>query len=255
MDAVELINGREALWQGVGGWLWPVLVAPFVGSFLGVLIARLPAGRSVVLGRSVCPACDHALGARDLVPIASFVVLRGRCRFCARPIERFHLWVELSALTIALWAAAAGQSGAVLWAGCLLGWTLLALAWIDAVCLRLPDVLTLPLILAGLAEAALLEPDVLTGRAVGAAAAYAGLRLLAWTYRRFRGREGLGQGDAKLLAAAGAWVGGALLPDVLLGAALAGLAWAVRRGRPNPGERVPFGPFIAVSAWLVWLYF
>ena len=249
MDAVELINGRD-----VWSWLWPVLVAPFVGSFLGVLIARLPIGRSVVLGRSSCPSCGHVRGAPDLVPIASLLALRGRCRFCAHPIAPFHLWVELSALTIALWAAASGESGLLLWAGCALGWTLLALAWIDAVCLRLPDVLTLPLILAGLAEAALLEPDTLTARAVGAATAYVGMSLLAWAYRRLRGREGLGQGDAKLLAAAGAWVGGLLLPEVLLGAALAGLAWALRRGRPDPNERVPFGPFIAASLWLMWLY-
>ena len=254
MDAVELINGRDFLAPDLGPWLWPVLAAPFVGSFLGVLIARIPAGRGVVRGRSACDACGHALGAPDLVPIVSFVALRGRCRFCGAAIARSHLWVELSAVTIALWAAASGESGALLWAGCALGWTLLGLAWIDAVSLRLPDVLTLPLLLAGLTEAAALEPDALAGRVVGAVSAYAGLWLLAWVYRRLRGREGLGMGDAKLLAAAGAWVGGLLLPDVLLGAALAGLAWALRRGRPDPDERVPFGPFIAASTWLVWLY-
>ncbi len=247
MDGVELI-GRD--WSG---WLWPVLAAPIVGSFLGVLIARLPQGGDVVRGRSACPSCGHPLGVPDLVPIASFLALRGRCRFCRGPIAPFHLWVEMSALSVALWAATA-QQGAFLWAGCALGWTLLTLAWIDAVCLRLPDVLSLPLILGGLAEAALLEPDMLTGRVAGAAFAYAGMRLLAWSYRRLRGREGLGHGDAKLLAAAGAWVGGMLLPDVLLGAALAGLAWALRHGRPDPSERVPFGPFIAASLWLVWLY-
>ena len=249
MDAVELINGRD-----VGGWLLPVLFAPFAGSFMGVLIARVPAGRGVVRGRSACDACGHVLGARDLVPLLSFVALRGRCRFCAAPVARFHLVIELCALTVAVWAVAAGERGGLLWASCALGWTLLTLGWIDAVCLRLPDALTLPLLLAGLAEAALLEPETLTGRAIGAAAAYTGLSLLAWTYRRLRGRDGLGQGDAKLLAAGGAWVGGLLLPDVLLGAALAGLVWALRRLRPDPAERVPFGPFIAASVWLVWLY-
>ena len=248
MDTVELNNG----------WLWPVLAAPFVGSFLGVLIARLPRGegawRGVATGRSACPACGHRLGVRDLVPIASFLALRGRCRFCAAPIPRFHLWVELAALAVAAWAAGAGERGALLRAGCALGWTLLTLGWIDAGCLRLPDALTLPLILAGLAEAAVLEPETLTGRAAGAAVGYAGFRALAWAYRRLRGREGLGQGDAKLLAAGGAWVGGLLLPDVLLGAALVGLAWALRRGRPDAAERVPFGPFLAGGIWLVWLY-
>ena len=252
MDTVELNNG----------WLWPVLAAPFIGSFLGVLIARLPqdlngregAWRSVAAGRSACPACGHVLGVPDLVPIASFLALQGRCRFCAAPIPRYHLWVELAALAVAVWAAVAGERGALLLAGCTLGWTLLTLGWVDAVCLRLPDALTLPLILAGLAEAAWLEPDTLTGRAVGAAAGYTGFRALAWAYRRLRGREGLGQGDAKLLAAGGAWVGGLLLPDVLLAAALAGLAWALRRGRPDANERVPFGPFLAAGIWVLWLY-
>ncbi len=248
VDTVELNNG----------WLWPVLAAPLVGSFMGVLIARLPHGegawRGVATGRSACPACGHALGVPDLVPIASFLVLRGRCRFCKTPIPRYHLLVELAALAVALWAVAAGERGALLWAGCTLGWTLLTLGWIDAICLRLPDALTLPLIVAGLSEAAWLEPDMLAGRVIGAVAGYAGFRALAWTYRRLRGREGLGQGDAKLLAAGGAWVGGLLLPDVLLGAALAGLVWALRRGWPDAGERVPFGPFLAGGIWLVWLY-
>ena len=248
-DAVELTN----VW-GSQGQLWPVLAAPFVGSFCGVVIGRLPTGRSVIWGRSACARCGPALGAPDLVPVASFLALRGRCRFCAAPIPQEHLWGELAATAVAIWAAAAGEQGALLWAGCALGWTLLSLAWIDAATLRLPDALTLPLILAGLAEALWLEPDALTGRAVGAALGYTLLWVLALTYRRIRGRDGLGLGDAKLLAAAGAWVGVAQLPYVLLGGALGGLAWALRRLRPDPAARLPFGPFLAGAAWVVWLY-
>ncbi len=248
MDTVELING----W--VGGWIGPVAAAPVVGSFLGVLVARLPAGRGVVGGRSACPACGHALGPADLVPVASFLALRGRCRYCAAPIAPFHLWVELAAFGVAAWAAAAGERGALLWCGCVLGWTLLALAWIDARCQRLPDALTLPLLLAGLGEAAWLEPQGLTDRAFGAALGAAGLYALAWAYRRLRGREGLGGGDAKLLAAGGAWVGAGVLADVLLVAALGGLAWACRRGWPDPSARLAFGPFLAGGIWLAWLY-
>jgi leader peptidase (prepilin peptidase)/N-methyltransferase len=165
-----------------------------------------------------------------------------------------HLWVELAALGVAVWAASTGADGALLWASCALGWTLLTLGWIDAVCLRLPDALTLPLILAGLLEASSLEPDALTGRAFGAAVGYTLLWAVALAYRRWRGRDGMGLGDAKLLAAAGAWVGVALLPQVLLGGALAGLAWALRRGRPNAMEKIPFGVFLAASAWVVWIY-
>jgi leader peptidase (prepilin peptidase)/N-methyltransferase len=235
------------------GWAGPLVAAPFLGSFMGVLIARVPAGLGVVAGRSRCEACGHALGVAELVPIVSFMTLRGRCRWCAARIPRMTLWVELAALAVALSAVLAGERGAFLWAGCALGWTLLTLGWIDALCQRLPDMLTLPLVLAGLAEAYCLEPEALTGRALGAACGYAGLRLLALIYRRLRGQEGLGAGDAKLLAASGAWVGGWLLPDVLLVGAVTALFWALRHGRVDRAARIPFGPFLAAGTWLLWL--
>jgi leader peptidase (prepilin peptidase)/N-methyltransferase len=236
------------------GWIAPVFCAPVIGSFAGVLIARLPAGRGVAWGRSACDSCCHTLGVADLVPLASYAVLRGRCRHCGAPIGRFHLWVECAAIAIALWAVAAGERGALLWTGCVLGWSLLALGWIDARCQRLPDMLTLPLILAGLCEALFLEPDAMANRALGAIIAYASFRLIAVVFRRLRGREGLGEGDAKLLAAGGAWVGAWLLPDVLLAAAGTALLYAVRKFRPDPNERIPFGPFLAAGIWLMWLY-
>ncbi len=246
VGAVELINGWVSR-----GLVWPVLAAPFVGSFCGVLIARLPAGRDVVWGRSCCASCGHELSVADLVPVASYLALRGRCRFCAAPIGRFHLWVELAAVGVAAWAATSGAEGGLLWASCGLGWALLTLGWIDAVSMRLPDVLTLPLLLSGLAEAAWLEPDALTQRAFGAAVGYTVFWGLALVYRRWRAREGLGLGDAKLLAAGGAWVGVALLGQVILVAAICGLAFAWRRGT---GARIPFGPFLSLAIWLVWLY-
>jgi leader peptidase (prepilin peptidase)/N-methyltransferase len=251
VGATEFIND----WiLGGDGWLAPIICAPFVGSFAGVLIARVPEGHGVVLGRSACPACGHKLGAADLVPLASFAALRGRCRWCGGAIGWFHPLVELAALATAIWAACAGARGALLWAGCALGWTLLTLGWIDARCQRLPDVLTLPLVLAGLAEAVFLEPEAVMGRAAGAAAGYLGFWALAWMFRRIRGREGLGMGDAKLLAAGGAWLGAWLLPDVLLLAAGTALAYALRRGRPDPTEKLPFGPFLAAGIWAMWLY-
>jgi leader peptidase (prepilin peptidase)/N-methyltransferase len=250
VGGAEIING----WSSAAGWVAPVACAPILGSFAGVLIARVPEGRGVVWGRSACEACGHALGGPDLVPLASFVVLRGRCRYCGAPIGWRHLWVELAALGLAIWAALRGESGGLLWAGCALGWTLMTLGWIDAVCQRLPDFLTLPLVLGGLCEALLLEPGAVPSRAIGAVAGYTGFRLLAWLFLRLRGREGLGQGDAKLLAAGGAWVGAWLLPDVLLAAAGTALVFALRKGRPEPGERIPFGPFLAAGIWLMWLY-
>ncbi len=245
MGAVELING----WIS-DGWVGPVVAAPFVGSFCGVLIARMPARQGVVRGRSACAACSHALGVADLVPVVSFAMLRGRCRFCGAAIGWDVLAVELAAVGVAAWAVVAGERGGQLWAGCALGWTLLTLGWIDAVCLRLPDALTLPLLLAGLGEAMWLEPDAITGRAFGAAIGYTLLFGVAWLYRRARGTEGLGLGDAKLLAAGGAWVGVALLGEVVLGAAVGGLLWALARRQ----RKVAFGPFLAAAIWICWLY-
>jgi len=247
--AVELINGWVS--RGV---VWPVMAAPFVGSFCGVLIGRWPLGQSVVLGRSACMSCGATLGAAELVPVLSYAVLRGRCRSCKAPIAAFHLWVELAAAGIAVSAAAAGAEGAQLWSSCVLGWTLLTLGWIDTISMRLPDKLTLPLILCGLTEAWLLEPDTLTSRAFAAAIGYTGFSAIRVFHARLRGRQGLGLGDAKLLAAAGAWVGLSALGSVVLIAAVAALLWALRRLRPDPAERIPFGPFLSAATWVVWLH-
>jgi leader peptidase (prepilin peptidase)/N-methyltransferase len=193
-----------------------------------------------------------------MIPIVSYVLLRGRCRSCGAPIGLFHPAAELAALGIAVWAALAGATSAQLWANCVLGWALLTLSWIDAEHLRLPDALTLPLLLCGLIVAFLLQPDRLVAHASGAIAGYLAFQALALGYRRLRGYEGLGAGDAKLLAAAGAWVGIAALPITVLIAACAGLVYAA--GRYVSGAAVtrltelPFGPWLAFGMWLVRLY-
>ena len=227
--------------------------APFVGSFLGVLVRRLPVGRPVIVARSACDGCGAVLHARDLVPVVSYVLHRGHCRICGRAIEPFHLIIELAALVVAAWAAWADPDG--VWANCVLGWGLLALAWIDWKHLRLPDVLTLPLIPTGLAVAWWADPEVAADHAAAAALGYLLFRGIAWAYMRLRNRDGLGQGDAKLLAVAGAWVGMAGLPPVLLGGALVGIGLALLQSRPtSQGTRVPFGPALALAAWVVRLH-
>lgn len=235
-------------------WAAALVLAPFIGSFLGVLIRRLPTGRRIMWARSACEACGHRLGGPEMVPLASYLLLRGRCRACHAPIALFHPLIELAALAVAA-SAAAGHGGALLWADCLLGWTLLALGWIDAETMLLPDVLTLPLLLAGLGATFLLTPGRLAAHAAGAAAGYLLFRGIARLYRALRGREGLGEGDAKLLAAAGAWVGWAALPEVVLVAALLGLgaaAIARLRGQALSGATaIPFGPCLALALWLV----
>jgi leader peptidase (prepilin peptidase) / N-methyltransferase len=233
-----------------------VLVAPFIGSFLGLLIRRLPDSSPIARGRSHCDICGTTLRARDLVPILSWLMVGARCRYCNQPLGWFYPGVELAALAIALASILIG-GGQGAWLDCLLGWWLLALGWIDLRCWLLPDALTLPLIIAGLAAAFLFNPDQLTDCALGAALGYLSLMAVAALYRAMRGREGLGGGDAKLLAASGAWLGAAALPQVILLAALSALAAAA--GLRLAGIRLgihsalPFGPFLALATWVLWL--
>jgi leader peptidase (prepilin peptidase)/N-methyltransferase len=239
-----------AEWELIG-------VAVLVGSFLGVMIDRLPDGETIVAGRSRCTQCDAVLTARDLVPLASWLTLRGRCRHCGAWIGWFYPAVELAALAIAVVSVTVTR-GLDAWVAAALGWWLLALGWIDWRRFILPDALTLPLIVLGLAAAWGLAPGELWDRLAGAVCGYLLLWGVAWLYRRLRGRDGLGLGDAKLLAAAGAWVGAGGLPSVLAGAAFAALAAA--GGMMLAGRRLdrhtalPFGPFLAAATWLVWLF-
>jgi leader peptidase (prepilin peptidase)/N-methyltransferase len=235
--------------------LWPLLAAPFIGSFLGVLIIRLPSRAPVALARSACAHCGTRLGALDLVPLVSCAAFRGRCRYCRAPIGLFYPAVELAATAVALWAVLVDPDTGRVWANCGLGWTLLALAWIDWIDFLLPDVLTLPLILAGLASTLTFDPEALTDHCLAVILAYLSFRGLAAVYRRLRGRDGLGGGDAKLIASAGAWCGLAALPLVVLGSALLGLLAALGlalTGRSMTSTtRIPFGPCIALAFWLV----
>lgn len=231
-------------------------MAPFIGSFLGVVIRRLPEGRPIVWARSACEGCGAPLTPRDLVPLLSWVLSRGRCRRCGRALGWFYPAVELAALTVVLIALIVDR-GEAAWIDAVLGWCLLALAWIDARRWILPDALTLPLVVAGLVAALAFDADDLADRAVGAVLGYLALRVIAWAYQRLRGREGLGHGDAKLLAAGGAWVGAAALPQVVLLAAVLALLAVV--GLRLTGTRLrahsalPFGPFLALAIWLLWL--
>ena len=241
----------------VGAAGWAVLVAaPLVGSFIGVVVRRLPEGRPIICARSRCEYCGAALRMGDLVPLFSWFAAGGRCRYCGHPLGWFYPGIELSAFAIALIALAA-DDGKRVWLDCFFGWWLLALGWIDIRRWLLPDALTLPLIVAGLAAAAAFDPERLTDRALGAALGYLSLRTVALAYRVLRGREGLGHGDAKLLAASGAWVGSMALPQVVLGAAVSALlaAACLRLAGVRLGARsaLPFGPFLALATWLIWL--
>jgi leader peptidase (prepilin peptidase)/N-methyltransferase len=165
--------------------------------------------------------------------------------------------MELAALAVVLWAAAV-HSGPEFWASCLLGWTLLALSALDLRYFLLPDFLTLPLIAAGILVNSALYADPPVQYGVGAVAGYAFVRLLRFVYRKLRSREGMGLGDAKLLAAAGAWVSWSGLPSVVLVASLLALAVVLFQAWPgkrlDPQQHVPFGAFLSAGLWIVWLY-
>ena len=231
-----------------------------IGSFLGAILLRWPRGESVLRGRSRCDGCGRTLAPRDLVPILSALIARGRCRSCGARIDPAHLIAEVGAALIggaALWLTPNLLTAGLLATG---GWLLLTLALLDARHHWLPDALTLPLAALGLTLGDWVLPASLPDRLIGAAAGYGALGLLAFAYRRLRGRDGLGLGDAKLLGAIGAWFGWALLPLVLLVASVAGLGWAMLlslRGRAiDRGTALPFGTFLCCAVlpafWLGW---
>ena len=230
-----------------------LLMAPFAGSFLGLVADRLPRGEDVVWGRSRCEACGRALQPRDLVPVLSYLWLGARARCCEAPIPMALPAIELAALAVAA-SAAWIADGALFLASLALGWTLLCLAAIDARTLRLPDALTLPLGAAGLALGLAGVTGPLGAQVAGAGLGFGLLAGIGAIYRRLRGRTGVGRGDAKLLGAIGAWTGWAGLGPVVLLAALTGLlAAALAPGRIRRDARVPFGPCLALGAWVVWL--
>ncbi len=249
-ELLQPVAAGTAMWSAL-------LAAPFVGSFLGVLVRRLPDGIPIAWSRSRCECCGAALSAGDLVPLYSWLASRGRCRYCGHSLGWFYPGIELAAIAVALTATIVDHGGEI-WLDCLLGWWLLALAWIDIRRWLLPDPLTLPLVIAGLVVTAILDPVKLTENALGAAAGYLSLRVVASLYRVLRGREGLGRGDAKLLAASGAWLGAGALPQVVLGAAVTGLFAAgclqLAGTRLRAHSALPFGPFLALATWLLWLF-
>lgn len=231
--------------------------APFVGTFLSLVVKRLPRGRAIVFGRSSCEACGTGLAWYQMVPLVSWLWQRGRCRECGARFGPFYPLVELAALAIAVWSVWMTEPPvSIITAG--LGFWLLALALIDYKHFLLPDRLTLPLIPLGLIVIAILNPgrllDHIGAALLGAAALYA----LAHLYRALRGREGLGMGDVKLMAAAGSWVGVAGLPSVLLIASVSALLFlmpeALLKRRLRAGGKIPFGTFLCLGLFVTWLH-
>jgi leader peptidase (prepilin peptidase)/N-methyltransferase len=243
-------------WSVLLNWLFPILAAPLIGSFVGVVAARFPHYMSALFGRSACPQCGHRLAAGDLVPILSWILQGRRCRYCDAPIEWFYPLIEVGAILVAV-SAAGFFSGWLLWVSCAFGWALLTIAAIDYRWMILPNELTLPLIPAGLCVHFLLSPDHVASYVIGALAGFAAFSIISWFYHRIRGRVGLGGGDAKLLAASGAWVSTSGLPTVVFLAATTALLMVIAAmlvgRRFSSSDKVPFGTFLCLGTWLVWL--
>ena len=250
-----------------------------IGSFLNVVIHRLPrmmehewkaqcaelaGGNPVATGprynlvvpRSHCPQCNAPLRVSDNIPVVSWLLLKGKCAHCGTKISARYPIVE--ALTAALSAVVAFKFGFTTETllALVFTWTLVALTFIDADTTLLPDDLTLPLLWLGLGANVLGIFAPLKDAVIGAIAGYLVLWSIYWLFKLATGKEGMGYGDFKLLAALGAWMGWkALLPIVLLSSlvgAVVGIALIVlaKRGREIP---IPFGPYLAAAGLIVML--
>jgi leader peptidase (prepilin peptidase) / N-methyltransferase len=256
-----------------------IVIGLMVGSFLNVVIHRVPkmmerqwraecaqwSGQPVppvepynlVTPRSRCPSCDRPIAALENIPLLSYAMLRGRCAGCGGSISLRYPAVEL--LTAALSGVVAWHFGPGLQAGAalLFAWTMIALAFIDLDTFFLPDDLTFPLLWMGLLfNLGGLYTD-LPSAVIGAAAGYLVLWAVFWAYKLATGKEGMGYGDFKLLAAIGAWLGWQMLPLVILLSSIVGaligilLIVGARRGRNVP---IPFGPYLAIAGIVALLY-
>ncbi|WP_375396794.1 prepilin peptidase [uncultured Sphingomonas sp.] len=240
-------------------WSWLVglgLLGLVIGSFVATLVIRWPAGRSVIRGRSACDGCGRVLSAWELVPLAAGLVRRGRCATCGAAIDPRHWQIEIGCAAIGVGSALAVQGLPAL-AGAVFGWLLVALAALDIAAFWLPDRLTATLAGSGVVVGLAGIPPDMTDRLVGGVAGFAILWSIAAGYRWWRGREGLGGGDPKLLGAIGLWLGWRMLPFVPLLASLVGLAAvaaAMARGRRVAAtDAMPFGALMAIAAYPLWL--
>ncbi len=266
MTVIELFQSTPAAFVAVA-----TVVGLMVGSFLNVVVHRLPkmmerewqaqcaelrgeapaaetAPYNLVVPRSACPACGHPIAAWENIPILSYVWLKGRCRHCSHSISpRYPVVESFTGLVsgYAAWHFGFGPQALAALAFC---WTLIALTFIDLDTQLLPDSLTQPLIWGGLLVNLGGTFAPLPAALMGAVVGYLALWSVYWLFKLATGKEGMGYGDFKLLAAIGAWLGWQMLPLAILLSSLVGAAVGIalmvfaRRGRDVP---IPFGPYLA----------
>ncbi|UUM30220.1 prepilin peptidase [Vibrio japonicus] len=262
-------------------WLFPLLAAVFglvIGSFLNVVIHRLPIMMerewrqecaasfpeynisppkgvyNLSVPRSTCPKCKTPIRILDNIPVLSWLLLRGKCRACGNPISIRYPLVE--ALTGGLCFLVASQFGFSIFSLALLVFTfvLIAATFIDLDTMLLPDSLTLPLVWSGVVLALLqVSPVSLQDSVIGALAGYLSLWSVYWLFKLVTGKEGMGYGDFKLLAALGAWLGWQYLPMIILFSSLVGLVFGLiqlRLKQQGIDQGFPFGPYLAIAGWI-----
>jgi len=252
-----------------------------VGSFLNVVIYRLPVMMerderryccelldqpcnvtegvfNLAQPNSLCPHCGHAIQPWENIPVISYIALRGRCSQCDAGISLRYPIIELACglLTVLLgWVV--GSAGTPLLGALLLTWALIALTMIDVDHMLLPDSITLPLLWLGLLFNVFGTFASLQDAVIGAMAGYIVLWSVYWLFKLMTGKEGMGYGDFKLLAALGAWMGWQTLPMIILLSSLVGAVIGIglmilqRRGKDIP---MPFGPYLAIAGWIAFLW-
>ncbi|WP_305370095.1 prepilin peptidase [Photobacterium leiognathi] len=266
-------------------WLYPLFAVIFgllVGSFLNVVIYRLPIMMerqwrkecqecfpeinaeqddsvfNLSVPRSRCPHCNHAISALENIPVISWLVLDGKCKECKAPISKRYPAIELltaaMSLTVSLMLPPSWWSLAVIF----FTFALIALTFIDIDKMLLPDQITLPLMWAGiLLSVAGISPVSLTDSVIGAMAGYLSLWSVFWVFKLLTKKDGMGYGDFKLLAALGAWLGWQLLPFVVLLSSLVGaLCGLVLLKMQDADSQTPFsfGPYLAIAGWIAMLW-
>jgi len=240
---------------------WMVQTAAFAlgllfGSFLNVVIARLPRGESIVSPPSRCPRCKARIRPWDNIPVLSFLLLGGRCRSCRKRIPWRYPVVELTAGVLLLLLTRRVDSMAVLVPQAAFLLALVAVAWIDLDTRTIPDAVTIPGVGLGLA-ASLFGPPGLTAALIGAAAGGLSLWLVGFAYERATGVPGMGGGDVKLAAMMGAFLGAGGVFGAIFLASLGGSVFGIfliALGKGDKRSAIPFGTFLAPSAVTLLLY-
>ena len=250
-----------------------------VGSFLNVVIHRLPKMMerqwraecaelssqeapateryNLVVPRSACPACNRPITALENIPLLSWLMLRGRCAGCSAPISARYPAVEVLTAVLSAYIAWHFGFGMAAAGALLFTWAMIALTFIDLDTFYLPDSITLPLLWLGLLLNISGTYTPLSGAVIGAAAGYLSLWGVYWIFKWATGKEGMGYGDFKLLAAIGAWLGWQMLPLTILLSSLVGAIIGIGlivfagRGRSVP---IPFGPYLAIAGMIALLH-